>query len=207
MASRTVNLCEEFKPAITIFRKHGAIMRMSDALRKGISKSTLYKMVQEKVIHSVARGLYQLSDSEPFQVPDLVAVACKIPKAVLYLFSALSFHKMTTQIPNEVWIAIPRNAEPTRLEYPPIHSMRVVPEAYEKGIEIHKIDGFPIKVYSREKTIADCFKHRNLVGTDTIIEAIRAYKSQGGVQTNQIMQFLKICRVTQVAKPYLEALL
>ncbi len=87
MASLVVNLCEEFKPAITIFRKHWGIMRMSDALRKGITKSTLYKMVQEKVIHSFARGLYQLSDSKPFQTPDLVAVACKIPKAVLYLFS------------------------------------------------------------------------------------------------------------------------
>ncbi len=180
---------------------------MSDALRKGITRSTLYKMVQEKVVCLVSRGLYQLSDLKPFQVPDLVAVACKIPKAVLYLFSALSFHKMTTQIPHEVWIAIPRNTEPSRLEYPPIHSMRVVPEAYDNGIEIHKINGFSIKVYSREKTIADCFKHRNLVGTDSIIEAIRTYKSQGKVRTNQIMQFLEICRVTQVAKPYLESLL
>jgi predicted transcriptional regulator of viral defense system len=207
LKKRVLHSVGELKTAISIFRQHGGMLRMSDALRKGITRNILYKMSREKLINSIAPGLYLLSDSSPFHDSDLVAVAYKIPKAVIYLFSALSFHKMTTQIPHEIWIAIPRNAEPPRLEYPPIHSMRVVSKAYEEGIETHKICGFSVNVYNREKTIADCFKHRNLIGTDTIIEAIRAYKSQGMVRTNAILHYLKICRVTQIGKPYLEALL
>lgn len=64
-----------------------------------------------------------------------------------------------------------------------------------------------MKVYSREKTLADCFKHRSDGGLDTILEAIRPYMDQRRIDVNAIMSYAKICRVAQVAKPYLEAIL
>ena len=64
-----------------------------------------------------------------------------------------------------------------------------------------------MKVYSREKTLADCFKHRGEVGLDTVLEAVRRYKSQGHIDVDAILRYAAVCRVARVARPYLEALL
>ncbi len=38
-----------------------------------------------------------------------------------------------------------------------------------------------VRVYSREKTLADCFKYRNKIGLDTALEALKRYKQQGRI--------------------------
>jgi predicted transcriptional regulator of viral defense system len=189
------------------FRRHGSLLRMADAVRFGIHRRTLYAMRDTGQVEVLARGLYRLADEPPLGNPDLVTVAAKIPHGVVYLISALAFHEMTTQIPHEVCIAIPRNSEPPHLEYPPIRVVRLSQAPYEAGIESHKLDGVAVNVYSREKTLADSFKHRSDVGLDTVLEAVRMYKAQGRVNVDAILRFVSVCRVARVARPYLESLL
>ena len=136
-----------------------------------------------------------------------ISSAAKVPHGVVYLISALAFHEMMTQIPHEICIAVPRNSEPPHLDYPPIRVVRLSQAPYEVGIETHKLDSVAVKVYSREKTLADCFKHRNEIGLDTVLEAVRMYKAQGRVNADAILRFASICRVARVARPYLESLL
>lgn len=208
MTSATVDRDTELvRKARAEFRRHGGLLRMSDALRYGIHRRTLYAMRDAGQIEVLARGLYRLADAPPLGNPDLVTVAVKIPHGVVYLVSALAFHDMTTQIPHEVCIAVPRNSEPPHLDYPPIRVVRLSQAPYEVGIESHQLDGVAVKVYSREKTLADCFKHRSAIGLDTVLEAVRAYKAQGQVNSDAILRFASVCRVARVARPYLEALL
>ena len=180
---------------------------MADALREGVHRRTLYAMRDAGQIEVLARGLFRLSDLPPLGNPDLVTVAARVPHGVVYLISALAFHEMTTQIPHAVWIAVPRNSEPPRLEYPPIRVARLSPTPYAAGMETHTLDRTAVKVYSREKTLADCFKHRNDVGLDTVLEAVRMYKAQRRIDVDAILQYATICRVARIARPYLEALL
>jgi len=198
---------EAERQARQAFEQHGGVLRMSDALRAGVHRRTLYAMRDSGQIEVLARGLYRLSDAQPLGHPDLVTVCAKIPRAVVCLVSALAFHDLTTQIPHEVWIAIPRNSEPPRLEYPPVRIFRMGATAYEAGIETHTLDGVPIKMYCREKTLADCFKYRSEVGMDSVLEAVRRYKVQGKVNADELLRYASICRVAQVARPYLEAVL
>ncbi|MBA4067810.1 MAG: transcriptional regulator [Isosphaera sp.] len=193
--------------AQAVFRKHGGVLRMADALREGIHRRRLYAMRDEGQIETLARGLYRLTDADPPSSPDLLTVAAKVPHGVVYLISALAFHEMTTQVPHEVWLGVPRNSEPPRLDYPPIRAVRLSPGPYAAGIETHELDGVRVKVYSREKTIADCFKHRNEVGLDTVLEAVRMYKDQGRVDADAVLRYASVCRVARVARPYLESLL
>jgi hypothetical protein len=65
----------------------------------------------------------------------------------------------------------------------------------------------PIRIYDREKTLADCFKHRNKLGLDTTLEALRLYKQQGRVNIEALTRYAEICRVTRILSPYLEAVL
>jgi hypothetical protein len=108
-----------------LFRLHCGIMRMADILRGGINRNTLYAMRDAGLVVQLARGLYRLAEMAPLSQADLVTVAAKATQAVIYLVSALSFHELTTQIPHEVWIAIARNSEPPRLDYPPIRISRL----------------------------------------------------------------------------------
>lgn len=195
--------------AVRLFRKRGGMMRMAEAVRDGIHRRTLYTLRDEGVLEQLGRGLYRLADAPPLAQPDLVAVAKRAPKGVVCLISALAFHDLTTQIPHEVYLAVPRDSEPPRFDYPPVRVFRVGPRAFEEGIETHKVDGQRVRVYSREKTLADCFKYRNVVGLDTAVEAVKRYRDQGlrRVEVEAILRAAKACRVERIIRPYLEAIL
>ena len=182
-------------------------MRMADIVRAGITRNTLYSMRDSGLVVQMARGLYRLAEMAPLSQSDLVTVAAKAPNAVIYLVSALSFHELTTQIPHEVWIAIPRNSEPPRLDYPPIRVSRLTDVAFKTGIEKQAVDGKTVSVYSREKTLADCFSRRNEVGLDVAIEALKCYMAQGKAKVDLIMEYATKLRVAKTMRPYLEALL
>ena len=106
----TTRDASDVRKAKAAFRRHGGMLRMADALRAGVLRRTLYSMRDAGQVEVLARGLYRLADAPPLSNPDLVTVAAKVPHGVICLISALAFHEMTTQIPHEVWIAIPRNS-------------------------------------------------------------------------------------------------
>jgi predicted transcriptional regulator of viral defense system len=196
-----------FDRAVAVFKKHGGILHTAQALRMGIHPATLYAMRDSNALEVVSRGVYRLSDSSPLGNPDMLTVATRIPGGVLCLVSALAFHELTTQIPHEIHMALPRGAEEPRLEYPPIKIYRFTGKAYTEGVETHELDGTTIRIYSIEKTLADCFKFRNKIGLDTVVEAVRFYRERKRVNVDELMRYAAICRVKKVIRPYLEALL
>jgi len=196
-----------FERAAGVFRKHGSILRTNQILREGIHPDTLYTMRDSGSLVTVSRGVYRLADSSPLSSPDLVTVAVRIPTAVICLISSLSFHDLTTQIPHEVHVALPKGAEEPRLDHPPVRTYRFSAGTFTEGVEIHELDGIGVQIYSPEKTIADCFKFRGRIGLDTAIEALRLYRDRGDVRVNDIMQYSSICRVEKIIRPYLEAIL
>jgi len=180
---------------------------MSEAISYGISRHTLYKMRDNGVIEQVSRGIYRLVDLPPISNPDLVIVGLRFPNAVVCLISALSFHEITTQIPHEISVAITRNARIPSLDSPPVRAYKFSTEAFNAGIEKHQIDDVSVQIYSAEKTLADCFKYRNKLGMDVVMEALKLYRSQKKYNLNELLKYAKICRVEKVMKPYLEATL
>ena len=126
---------------------------------------------------------------------------------MICLVSALSFHELTTQIPHQVYIALPNDAEKPRLEYPPIRIFWLSQKIYTAGIENHQLDGITVKIYGIEKTIADCFKFRNKIGSDVALEALRNYRAREGFNIETLMHFARVNRVERVIKPYLEVII
>ena len=188
-----------------IFRKHGGQLRMSEAIAHGITRYMLYSLRDKGIIEQVSRGIYRLVELPPISNPDLVTVSLRFPNAVICLVSALAHHDITTQIPHDVSVAVPRDSRMPSLDYPPIQAHRFSNKAYKSGIEEHLIDGVPIKVYSPEKTLADCFKFRNKIGMDVVLEALKLYKTRKKFNLRELLKYAKICRVEKVMRPYLEA--
>jgi predicted transcriptional regulator of viral defense system len=155
----------------------------------------------------ISRGVFRLSEIPPLGNPDLVTVAARVSHGVICLISALAFHELTTKIPHEVHIALRRGAEEPRIDYPPVKTYRFTGEAFTAGTDIHSLDGICVRIYSPEKTLADCFKFRNKVGLDTVIEAIRFYRERKKIKIDDLMRYASVCRVNKTMRPYLEAIL
>jgi predicted transcriptional regulator of viral defense system len=85
--------------------------------------------------------------------------------------------------------------------------MRFSGKAFTEGIEEHVIEGVPVRVYDPAKTVADCFKYRNKIGLDVALEALRDCRRQRRCTNDDLWQYAKVCRVANVMKPYLEAML
>jgi predicted transcriptional regulator of viral defense system len=196
-----------FETAKAVFRRHGGVLRTSEAIRSGIHPRTLYAMRDAGVLERLSRGLYRIADLPPLGNPDLVAVALKVPTGVICLISALAYHELTTQIPHEVYLALPRGAEPPRLDHPPVRVFWFTGKAFTAGTDTPKLDGVAVRIYGAEKTLADCFKYRNKIGLDTAVEALKRYVSSRRVRVDKLIAYARICRVEKVMRPYLEALL
>ncbi|MHC1782397.1 MAG: type IV toxin-antitoxin system AbiEi family antitoxin domain-containing protein [Anaerolineaceae bacterium] len=161
--------------ATQIFSAHDGILKTSQTLALGIAPRTLYAMRDSGLLRQISRGTFQLADHEPLGNPDLVSVAKRIQKAIVCLISALHFYGLTSQIPHKVHIALPQSAEKPRLDFPPLDIIWLSEKSYSAEITEQTIVGIPIKVYSIEKTIADCFKFRNKIGNDVALEALKEY--------------------------------
>lgn len=192
--------------ARSLFLRHGGVLRTKDAIHLGVHPETLYRMRDSGELASLGRGLYRLSDLPPLGNPDLVTVAMKVPSGVICLISALAFHELTTQIPHEVYLALPRGAEPPRIDHPPIRVFWFTKRAFEFGLESHKLDGTHVRIYSPEKTVADCFKFRNKIGMDTAREALKLYLERRKKHLDALLEAAEVCRVSKVMRPYMEAL-
>jgi predicted transcriptional regulator of viral defense system len=177
------------------FSRSGGLLRTAAALRAGIHPRTLYDMRDEGIVEQLSRGLFRLASLPSLSNPDLVTVAAKIPAAVICLISALAFQEITTQIPHEVHFALPRGAESPRLKHPPLRVLWFTGRSFTEGIETHKVDGIGLSVYSPEKTLADCFKYRNKIGLETVLESVKLYLSRKRPNVDELMKFARVCRV------------
>jgi predicted transcriptional regulator of viral defense system len=192
--------------ALTFAKKHGMI-RVRDAIARGIHPEYLRRLCERGLLIKMSRGIYMSTDSDTSPNIGIAQVAKRVPNGVMCLLSALQFHNIGTQSPFEVWIAIDRKASKPKIDYPPIRVVRFSAKALTEGIETHCIEGVKVKIYNKEKTVADCFKYRNKIGLDIALEALKDCRQRKPCTTNLLWEYAKICRVSNVITPYLEATL
>lgn len=181
------------------------VLRARDFDRAGIAREHLSRLVADGVLVRPGRGLYVLSDDAPTEHRSLVEATRLVPSGVICLLSALQFHGLTTQAPFEVWLAIDHKARTPKSESPSLRIVRFTGLALSYGIEEHILEGARVRVYSVAKTVTDCFKFRNKIGLDVAIEALRDCLRQKKANRDELWDAAKVCRMTNVMQPYLEA--
>ena len=125
---------------------------------------------------------------------------------MLCLLTSLRFHELTTQAPAEVWIALPEKARKPRLDHTRLRVTRFSGPALLEGIETHRLEGVEVRIYSAAKTVADCFKYRKKVGIDVAVEALRDFSRRHRGGATELARYARICRVSRVMQPYLDAI-
>ncbi len=101
---------------------------------------------------------------------------------------------------------MPRDSHVPKINYPPVKMIQLSGDAYSSGIEEVERDQVKLRVYSVAKTVADCFKHRNKIGLDVALEALKDARAKKKASTDDLWHYAKICRVANVMRPYLEAI-
>ena len=134
-----------------------------------------------------------------------MVVATKAPQAVFCLLTALQFHGLTTQLPRQVWIAMPRGSHSPRIDYPPIRMVQMAGRAHLSGVEEHLCNEVKVRIYSPAKTVVDCFKHRNKIGLDVALEALKDAWRTRKASADDLWRYAQDCRVATVMRPYMEA--
>lgn len=192
--------------ALDVVRQRG-IARGRDFDAAGVTRATVQRLRDDGTLQRVGRGLYKLADA-PVDSSTSLAEAVRIqPRGVICLLSALQFHELTTQTPHAVWMMLGQK------DWAPVNSsvalkiVRASGEALTAGIETHLIDGVPVPITDPAKTVADCFKHRNKIGMDVTVEALRDFMKMRPMRDlGQIYRYAQIDRVQSVMRPYLEAM-
>lgn len=183
------------------------IISHSAMVEKGISSSKIATLLGNGVLSKISRGIYKLSESMEYDNPDLEIVFSRVPGAVLCLISALSYYDLTTSIPHKVSIALPNGTRKPKIGFPPTETYFFSARIFEEGIDIVKINSISVRIYNKEKTIADTFKYRNKIGQDIAIEAIKNYMKLKDFNVNTLAKYAKLCRVWNILRPYVEALI
>ncbi len=192
------------KAALRIINAKG-IIRPSDLEAQGVSRAILSELLRKGLVVREARGIYRTADHSITANHALAVVSKSVPAGVLCLLTALRFHELTTQSPAEVWVAVPIKARRPKLDYPRLRVARFSGAALTEGIERHKIEGVEVRVYGPAKTVADCFKYRNKIGVDVAVEALRDFGARYRGRATELAHFAKVCRVSRVMQPYLDA--
>ena len=101
---------------------------------------------------------------------------------------------------------MPRGSHVPQIAYPPLRMVQRAPCVHGAGIDLVECDQVILRVYSVAKTVADCFKFRNQIGADVALEALKDALTLQKATVADIWRFSEIERVTNVVRPYLEAL-
>jgi predicted transcriptional regulator of viral defense system len=190
---------------LKLVRSRG-VVRPRDLDEIDIPRAYLRRLCDEGLLERPGRGLYVLAGAEPTENATLAEACRRVPQGVVCLLSALRFHDLTSEAPFEIWLALDRKAWLPQVDYPPLRIVRFSGEALTYGVEDHRIDKVPCRIYSAAKTVADCFKYRNKIGLEVALEALRDCRKQRKATADELWQAAKVCRMSNVMRPYLEAL-
>lgn len=182
-------------------------LRARELVAAGIARAQLARLVDAGALIRMSRGVYALPGKTRCDADDgLRIIAERLPYPRLCLLSALRLHDLTTQAPFEIWIAIGNSDRAPRIDWPPLRVVRMSPTTLNAGLEERRVGTRCIYVSNVAKTVADCFKYRNLVGLDVAIEALRDALRSRTTTPNALMEYARICRVARLMRPYLDAL-
>ena len=181
------------------------IFRLRDLDAVDLTRARLRALVRTGQAERVGHGLYRRPGAGT-ELDTVATVCARVPGAVVCLLTALVIHRIGTQIPPEVWIAIDRKARKPRIEHLPVRIVRFSRALLSYGIEERKVQGVAVKITSPARTVVDCFRYRNKLGMDVALEALKDGLRTRRVTVAALVRAAQVCRVERVLKPYLEAL-
>lgn len=128
-----------------------------EALKIGINKMMLSRLVKEEKIFRIEQGIY--TNKIEWLTDNLkhYAVACtKYPVSVIAGISSLNYHNLTDEREEKIWLAV---EPPQKIEGRNYRMIRPIGIAHSLGIEKHRFGKRTVRIYNAEKSVVDAFKY------------------------------------------------
>lgn len=169
----------------------GSFFRPSQVEQLGITYHRLRQLEAEDVVERVGWGLYRLADAELTERYSIASVCARVPNAIVCLLSALQVHEIGTQLPRQVWIAIPHKARPPLLKGTGFRLVRFSGAAWRYGVQETKFEDVPARITSPARTVVDCFRFERLIGSEAALKALRDAFQDRKVATDDLRRVLE----------------
>lgn len=155
------------KPSKTQQLKKLGIFTTSEAIESGFSQPTLSRMAKQGDVIRLEHGIFRHKDAKiDLEHIDFAVVTKRFGEhAVVGLMSALSYHGLIEQVPQQVWLLVTPSVRPTSKLY---RTVRVRSDL-TVGIEHNKY----FAITNIERTIVESFKYSTKVGLDVAVRAAR----------------------------------
>jgi predicted transcriptional regulator of viral defense system len=158
----------------------GRSFSYSEAIKNGLSQSSIRSLINAGIIEHVAKNLYQDAAASMTEENDFknATVLLGTPSAIC-LLSALSFYGCTDEIPKKTWILVPENK---RTIHRSIRAFRSRNPQWSVGII--KKDGYWIT--SLERTLVEAIAYGKRLGVNVGTEALRQAISSNKVKLKDL---------------------
>jgi predicted transcriptional regulator of viral defense system len=180
------------------------VIKLSFAKRRG-RDTTVLRMARDGSLQKLRPGVYRPTSRNTVAHQDMADSCLAIPEGVICLVSALSYYGLTTTIPGETWIAIPKTSWAPKMAFP-TRIIRLGIDAHAAGIEKIKIGGTTVRIYNQAKTVDDALRFREKVGVDVAFEALKSFLRKGG-RADDLIRWEEVCRIKTTLRRYLSVLL
>lgn len=170
----------------------GAFFRPRQLEAIGISYDRLQSLVAAGAVERVGWGLYRFTDEEPTEQHSLAAACARVPHSIVCLLSALQVHGIGSQLPREIWLAIPHKSRPPREQGVRLRLLRFSGPAWSYGVVQAEFEGVPARITNPARTVVDCFRFERLVGREAAMEALRDTLRQKLATTDALYRTLDV---------------
>jgi predicted transcriptional regulator of viral defense system len=170
----------------------GAFFRPNQLESLGIGYDQLRRLVAAGFVRRVGRGLYRLADAEATEHHTLAATCARVPRSVVCLLSALLVHGIGSQLPREVWLAIPHKARAPQVPGTRVRLLRFSGASWTYGVGDTQFEGVPARITNPARTVVDCFRFERLIGREAAMEALRDALRQKLVTADALFRTLEV---------------
>ena len=188
-------------------RANGGYIRPKDLRDAGFYINWVYYLLGSGDLERIARGLYRLTEHPIRAFIGFVEVSRQVPTGIICLRSALDYYELTTYNPPIIDIAVPRGTHRPKITYPPVNFWVFSEKMFTAGMSQIKIEQADVRIYEKEKTICDCFRFRNKIGTDLAKEGLKEYLKLKERNIPKLLDLAEICRIKPLLRTYLDAML
>ncbi len=177
----------------------GSFFRPNQVESLGVPYHRLRQLEADEAVERIGRGLYRFTDAEPTESYSLASVCARVPNSIVCLLSALQVHGIGTQLPREVWIAIPHKARPPKVPESSIRLVRFSNAAWTYGVEEATFEDVPARITSPARTIVDCFRFQRIIGREAALEALQEGLRDGKVTRTALARTLEVLPSRQLS--------
>lgn len=165
----------------------------------------LHKLYKDNKIHRIVKGQYVLPDDLQ---DELLAISNRSSQIIFSHETALFLHGISDRTPFEHTLTAPSGCVPSAAIKLECKVYYIKPELFEVGkTEVRTPAGNMVPCYDLERTVCDCIRSRNKMGTETFLAALKQYAASPKKDLNKLNSYAKQLRVANVLRQYLEVLL